>query len=96
MDNDSGWAAKEITLTANEDDGHRARLTLPCRWIELVQAWDGQAGSYFLVSGVQADHLTDTPWEFVGFKDNAGKAHRYRIGAATPVDAQAIRLMRAR
>jgi hypothetical protein len=96
MDNDSGWAAQAITLTAPEDDRHRAPLTLPCRWVELVQAWDGQAGSYFLVSGVQADHLTDTPWAFLGFKDNAGKTHRYRIGAATQVAPQSIRLMRAR
>jgi hypothetical protein len=41
MDNDSGWAAQEITLTAHEIDGHREKLTLPCRWVELVQAWDG-------------------------------------------------------
>jgi hypothetical protein len=96
MDNDSGWAAHEITLSAHEQGGHRVQLTLPCRWVELVQAWDGQVGSYFLVSGVQADHLTDKPWEFVGFKDNSGKAHRYPIGAATRVDPQAIRLMRGR
>ena len=96
MDNDSGWAAKEITLTAHEHDGHRPKLTLPCRWVELVQAWNGEAGSYFLVSGVKADDLTDERWEFVGFKDALGKAHRYRIGEATQVDPQAIRLMRAR
>ena len=96
MDNDSGWAAHEITLTAHEDDGRRHHLTLPCRWVELVQAWDGQAGSYFLVSGVQADHLTEAHWEFVSFKDGLGKAHRYHIAAATSVDPQAIRLMRAR
>jgi hypothetical protein len=96
MDNDSGWAAHEITLTAREDSGVRQKLTLPCRWVELVQAWDGQVGSYFLVSGVEADHLTETPWEFVGFKDSLGKAHHYSIGAATRVDPQAIRLMRGR
>jgi hypothetical protein len=95
MDNDSGWAAREITLTGRDRDGHRDHLTLPCRWVELVQAWDGQEGSYFLVSGVQADHLPDSSWEFVGFKDGLGKAHRYRIGAATQVDPQAIRLIRA-
>jgi hypothetical protein len=96
MDNDSGWAAREITLTAREQDGHRHHLTLPCRWIELVQAWDGQVGSYFLVSGVEADHVTDAHWEFVGFKDGLGKTHRYRIHGATQVDPQAIRLTRAR
>ena len=95
MDNDSGWAAKEITLTGHEHDGHREELLLPCRWVELVQAWDGGVGAYFLVSGVQADHLADTPWEFVGFKDGSGKAHSFRIGAATKVAPQAIRLMRA-
>jgi hypothetical protein len=60
MDNDSGWAAQAITLTASEDDGQQAKLTLPCRWIELAQVWDGQAGSYFLVSGVEAGSLTNT------------------------------------
>ena len=96
MDNDSGWAAREITLTSREHDGHREKLTLPCRWIELVQAWDGGTGAYFLVSGVQADDLTDLPWEFVGFKDGLGKVHRYQIGTATKAAPQAIRLMRAR
>ena len=95
MDNDSGWAANQITLIAREQDGHRDELILPCRWVELVQAWDGQAGSYFLVSGVQADQLTDAPWEFVGFKDGLGKVHRYEIATATQADPEAIRLMRA-
>jgi hypothetical protein len=95
MDNDSGWAAREITLTAREHEGHRDKLTLPCRWVELVQAWDGQAGSYFLVSGVQADRLSDTRWEVLAFKDGLGKAHRYPIGAAQQIDPQTIRLMRA-
>ena len=94
MDNDSGWAAREITLTAHERDGHRDHLVLPCRWVELVQAWDGQKGSYFLVSGVEADYRPDTAWEFVSFKDGLGKAHRYRIGPATRIGAQSIRLMR--
>jgi hypothetical protein len=96
MDNDSGWAAQEITLTAHEIDGHREKLTLPCRWVELVQAWDGAVGSYFLVSGVGPDHLAVAPWEFLAFKDALGKAHRYRIGEATRVNPQAIRLTRAR
>ncbi len=94
MDNDSGWAAREITLTAHEHDGHRAKLTLPCRWVELAQVWDGQSGSYFLVSGVEASHLTTTAWEFLSFKDGSGKAHRYAVGPATQVDQQAIRLVR--
>jgi hypothetical protein len=94
MDNDSGWAAREITLTAQGQDGRRDELTLPCRWVELVQAWDGQAGSYFLVSGVEADRLADAPWAFLAFKDVSGKAHRYAVEAAKPVNPQAIRLMR--
>ena len=96
MDNDSGWAAREITLTAHEKDGHREKLTLPCRWVELVQAWDGQAGSYFLASGLQADLVTEHPWETLAFKDGLGKAHRYHISTITQTDATSIRLLRVR
>ena len=94
MDHDSGWAAREITLTTHERDGQRYELTLPCRWVELAQVWDGQEGSYFLVSGISADQLTDAPWEFLGFTDGLGKTHRYAVSAATPVDKQSIRLTR--
>jgi hypothetical protein len=96
MDNDSGWAAREITLTAHEQEGRRAQLTLPCRWVELAQVWDGQAGSYFLVSGIEASHLGNAAWEFLSFKDGSGKAHRYAIAAAAEVDPQSIRLTRRR
>jgi hypothetical protein len=96
MDNDSGWAAREITLIAHEAQGQRERLTLPCRWVELVQAWDGQAGAYFLISGVEVGQVSDKPWEYVSFKDVSGKAHRYHIGAVTPIGTGALRLMRAR
>jgi hypothetical protein len=96
MDNESGWAAHEITLTARDQEGQRAHLTLPCRWVELVQAWDGAADAYFLVSGVHADHLTDGDWEFIAFKDAGGKTHRYPIGAVTKDGPRAIRLMRGR
>jgi hypothetical protein len=96
MDNDSGWAAHEITLTSRDQDGHREQLTLHSRWVELVQAWDGGADSYFLASGVNPDHLTDHPWEFIAFKDALGKAHRYKVGPVTKAGPRAIRLMRAR
>ncbi len=100
MDNDSGWAAQDITLAAPAEDGHRHHLTMPCRWVELVQAWDGQAGAYFLVSGVETDHVADElgarPWESLAFKDAAGKAHRFHIGAVTKVGATSLRLMRSR
>jgi hypothetical protein len=96
MDNDSGWAAKEITLTAREQNGHREHLKLPCRWVELVQAWDGSADSYFLVSDVPTDHVADHEWQFVAFKDALGKAHRYAVGATTMAGPRSIRLMRAR
>jgi hypothetical protein len=96
MDNDSGWAAKEITLTAQERDGHHEHLTLTCRWVELVQSWNGNTDAYFLVSGVDADNLTDQPWEFVAFKDALGQAHRYHLRAASQDGPQAIRLMRGR
>jgi hypothetical protein len=94
MDNDSGWAAQAITLTASEDDGQQAKLTLPCRWIELAQVWDGQAGSYFLVSGVEAGSLTNMPWAFLSFTDGSGKAHRYPVHAAQQIGPQTIRLIR--
>ena len=95
MDNDSGWDAREITLIGRAHSGHHDKLTLPCRWVELVQAWDGQAGSYFLVSGTEPERLTELPWEFVAFTDGLGKSHRYRIDTASRVSNDAIRLMRA-
>lgn len=94
MDNNSGWAAQEVTLTAHEHNGHRDHTTLHCRWVELVQAWNGTTDAYFLVSGVHCGHLADADWEFIAFKDGTGKAHRYRVGAVTKEGPDAIRLMR--
>lgn len=99
MDNDSGWAAKTISLTAYGQDDHQHHLTLPCRWVELVQAWDGEGDAYFLVSGVDpdpltADQLRHGDWEFLSFKDGAGKTHRHRVAAVTQAGPGSIRLVR--
>ena len=99
MDNDTGWAAKEVTLVAHaEEHDHRHYLTLPCRWVELVQAWDGQEGAYFLVSGIEdgllGEQLSAHIWDFVTFRDALGKAHRHQIRAVTQPTALSIRLTR--
>ena len=94
MDNDSGWAAKEITLVTHETEKQDERLTLACRWVELVQAWDGAANSYFLISGVENSDIPERPWLFVSFKDVRGKTHHYPIHGALPQGPHALRLPR--
>ena len=94
MDNDSGWAAKEIELICREVDGHSHKITLPCRWVELVQAWNGIEDAYFLVSGLATSDIPHQPWVFVTFKDGRGKTHHYPILGATPEGPHALRLPR--
>lgn len=93
MDNDSGWAAHEIDLISREEDGHSHKITLPCRWVELVQAWDGVSDAYFLVSGIPDADLPQHPWAYLAFQDVKHKPHRFPIGAVTR-KGTALRLMR--
>jgi hypothetical protein len=83
MDNDSGWAAKEITLMTHEGAGSDHSITLPCRWVELVQAWDGVEGAYFLVSGLSDSAIPAQPWIFLTFQDVRGKRHHFPIKGAS-------------
>jgi hypothetical protein len=93
MDNDSGWAARAITLTAPSAEGRSVEVTLPCRWVELVQAWDGAVGAYFLVSGLPPEDLPEAPWDELRFRDAAGKPHHFPIGTVSRQDG-ALKLMR--
>lgn len=93
MDNDSGWAAKEITLMTHDGAGGDERVTLPCRWVELVQAWDGVSDAYFLVSGIPDADLPPHPWAYLAFQDVKHKNHRFPVGAVTR-QGRALRLMR--
>lgn len=84
MDNDSGWAARAITLAAPDPaTGTEAEITLPCRWVELVQAWEGAEDAYFLVSGIAPDPLPAKPWHLLRFQDAAGESHHFSIGAVS-------------
>ncbi|HEX3982959.1 MAG TPA: hypothetical protein VHX12_04635 [Acidisoma sp.] len=94
MDNDSGWAAKEITLMTHEGGGADHSISLPCRWVELVQAWDGVQDAYFLVSGVADSAIPAAPWIFLTFKDSRGKTHHYPIKGASAEGPHGLRLPR--
>lgn len=93
MDNDSGWAAKQIDLICREEDGHSHKITLPCRWVELVQAWDGVSDAYFLVSGIPDADLPAHPWAYLAFQDAKHKQHHFPVGIVTR-QGTALRLMR--
>ncbi|GAB0116387.1 hypothetical protein [Acidisoma sp. 7E03] len=93
MDNDSGWAATEITLVTHDHPGGDEHLSLPCRWVELVQAWDGVSDAYFLVSGIPDADLPPHPWAYLTFQDVKRKQHRFPIGPVTR-QGHALRLMR--
>ncbi|WP_459696161.1 hypothetical protein [Acidisoma sp. C75] len=95
MDNDSGWAAREITLSAKAAGQAPAEITLPCRWVELVQAWNGVADSYFLVSGVPEQPLPDAAWDELSFHDAAGRARRFPIARVLRA-GPALKVMRYR
>jgi hypothetical protein len=94
MDNDSGWAAKEFTLMTHEGAGSDQSLTLSCRWVELVQAWDGVQDAYFLVSGVPDSAIPDLPWVLISFKDARGKTHHFPIKGAAAQGEHSLRLPR--
>lgn len=94
MDNDSGWAAHEITLITHQPGLPDEKLTLACRWVELVQAWDGVQDAYFLISGVETSDIAARPWVFVTFKDVRGKTHHYPIKGATAQGPHMLRLPR--
>jgi len=96
MDHDVGWAAREITLTTQEVDGHRETLTLPCRWVEYIQTWDGNAPPFFLVSVEHSDGLTAHEWRALAFKDGGGKAHHYTVKDAREISPLKVRLTRVR
>ncbi|MCB8880281.1 hypothetical protein ACELLULO517_08560 [Acidisoma cellulosilytica] len=94
MDNDSGWAAQTITLITHMPGRPDEKLTLACRWVELVQAWDGVQDAYFLISGVETSEIVQKSWVFVTFKDSRGKTHHYPIYGAVAQGPHALRLPR--
>jgi hypothetical protein len=96
MDHDAGWAAQDITLTTQDVDGQHERLVLPCRWVEYIQTWDGNAPPFFLVSVHHSDGLTGQEWRSLTFKDGSGKAHRYQVKDAREIAPLKVRLTRVR
>ncbi|WP_158805771.1 hypothetical protein [Acidisoma sp. L85] len=74
MEHDKGWYAHEITLITHPIDGHRRRLTLPCRWIEYVQNWDakGTGRPFFQISASHTAGLMTEKWHILTFLDGAG------------------------
>ena len=94
MDNDSGWAAQDITLITHQPGAPDEKLTLSCRWVELVQAWNGVRDAYFLISGVETSDIPQQPWVFVTFKDVRGKTHHYPIQGVFAQGPHALRLNR--
>ncbi len=96
MDHDVGWAAQEITLTTREVDGHHATLTLPCRWVEYIHTWDGNAPPFFLISVERSDTLADQDWHFLTFRDGSGKPHHYTVKDTQEISPLKVRLTRIR
>jgi hypothetical protein len=95
LDHDIGWAAHEITLTADEADGEIRTLTLPCRWVEYVQTWDGKGSApFFLVSATHTDGLDEADWRGLAFTDALKKKHLYAVRDAEEVKPKVIRIMK--
>jgi hypothetical protein len=92
MDHDAGWAARQITLTSVDADGHSADLTLPCRWVEYIQTWDGDAPPFFIVHVSHTDRLGTADWQSLAFEDRSGKSHSYFIRDAREIRPNVVRL----
>jgi hypothetical protein len=94
MEHDKGWYAHEITLITHPIEGHRRRLTLPCRWIEYVQNWDakGTGRPFFQISASHTAGLMIEKWHILTFLDGAGNQHQYVIDDVEETKPKVIRL----
>ncbi|WP_158801513.1 hypothetical protein [Acidisoma sp. L85] len=97
MEHDSGWFAHEIMLITHPIDGHRRRLTLPCRWIEFVQNWDakGNKRPFFQISAKNTAGLNEEKWHILAFQDGSGNQHQYVISDIKETKPNVIRLTKA-
>jgi hypothetical protein len=92
MDHDAGWAARQIKLTSRDANGDTTDLTLPCRWVEYIQTWDGDAPPFFIVHVSHTDRLDTADWRLLAFEDRGGKSHRYVIRDAKEIRPNVVRL----
>lgn len=92
MDHDAGWAARQITLASVGADGQSADLTLPCRWVEYIQTWDGDAPPFFIVHVSHTDRLGTADWQSLAFEDRGGKSHSYLVRDVRGIRPNVVRL----